>query len=103
MFYTVLLVLIIAGTLYAALRTDLPWKGARLIILLGLRLLLLACVAAFMLDLRLPRNYASEKVELMVVADRSASISDEGGKDRCRGYRGSKESGGERELAVPGI
>ena len=80
MFYAVLLVLIIAGTLYIALRTDLPWKGARLLILLGVRLGLLALVAAFMLDVRLPGNYPTHKVELMVAVDRSASISEEGNK-----------------------
>ena len=73
-------VLALAGlhAVVAALRTDLPWPRWRIAAMLVCRLTLLAAVAAwfFNVPLRLPRE--GDRVELVVLADRSASIGAEG-------------------------
>ena len=62
----------------SALRTDLPWRRWRVMLLLGCRLILLAAVAAWCLDLRLDNPLPGKAVDLLVVADRSVSISPQG-------------------------
>ena len=73
----------------AALRTDLPWARWRVAALLGCRLLLLAAVAPGALRARrLPR--VTDRVELLVLADQSASIGPGEGKRRGIGSSGPK-------------
>ena len=62
----------------AAIRTDLPWRRWRVAAMLVCRLALLGAVAAWWFDvpLRLPRP--ADHVELLVLADESASIGPEG-------------------------
>ena len=74
------LALVGAYTVAAAVRTDLPWPRWRLGALAAARLLLVAAVAAWVLGVRVEWHAASRRVELVVVADRSASLSAEGRK-----------------------
>jgi len=73
-------VLVLAGlhALAAALRTDLPWARWRVAAILGCRLALLGAVGAWCFDLHLGLPHASDRVELIVLADQSASIGPEG-------------------------
>src|ERR1035437_750692 len=73
-------VLVAAGgySVFAALRTHLPWARWRVGALLACRLLLLAGVAAWCLDFHFPYKSSAGKVELVVIADRTESISKQG-------------------------
>ncbi|MCL2648787.1 MAG: VWA domain-containing protein, partial [Phycisphaerales bacterium] len=77
----ILLLLAAAYSLFAAWRTDLPWKRWRVSSLVICRLLLLVALAAWCLELRFNFNRAAKKVELVVLADRSPSLSAKGRQD----------------------
>jgi len=67
----------------AAIRTHLPWRRWRVAAMLAIRLALLAMLAAWAMDVRLtlPRlGSGHDPVELVIVADRSESISSVGRK-----------------------
>lgn len=70
-----------AYCVFAALRSQVPWARWRVAAMLACRLALLAGVAAWWLELRLDYRYASPRVEMVVVADRSASIGPTGRAD----------------------
>ncbi|MFB3891544.1 MAG: VWA domain-containing protein [Phycisphaerae bacterium] len=65
-------------SIFAALRTHLPWARWRVGWLLACRLLLLAGVAAWCLDFHLQYKSSAGKVEMVVIADHSESISKQG-------------------------
>lgn len=67
-----------AWSIYAAFGTDLPWRRWRVWLLLVLRLVVIAVLAAWCLDLRVQTCGRSNGLDLIVIADRSASISPQG-------------------------
>ena len=87
------LVLACAGlhAIVTAARTDLPWRRWRVAAMLICRLGLLAAVAAwfFEAEIRLPRT--TDRVELLVLADQSASIGPEG-RETVRRWIGEAEA-----------
>jgi len=64
----------------AALRTDLPWPRWRVAGLVFCRLLILGMIGAWCLALRFVSQAETDRVELVVVADCSASLSADGRK-----------------------
>lgn len=73
----VLVVLAALGvwSVVATIRTHLPWSALRTWGLLAARLATLAAVAAWCLNVTVPYSRASSKFELIVLADRSQSVS----------------------------
>ena len=77
----VILLLSAGYSVYAAWRTDLPWKQWRVAALVACRALLLLALAAWCVELRFSFDHASRRVEMVVVADRSPSLSAKGHQD----------------------
>ena len=61
-------------TIFAGVRSDMPWSRTRLVALLLLRLCVLAALAAWLMDLQFAFEHTTHSVELVIVADRSPSI-----------------------------
>jgi len=70
--------LVAIWTAFAAAWTDLPWASWRVLALATCRLAALAAVGAWLLGLRVEWTRATDRVDLVVVADRSASVSETG-------------------------
>ena len=82
-------------TLYAARRTHLPWSRWRVLTMLTLRVLLLASLAAWCLDLRVAYRRHTRRVELVAVEDRSISLSAQG-HQTVNGWLARAKAAGEK-------
>lgn len=72
-------ILAMAGlSIFAAFRTHLPWKRPRVWAMLAMRLVLLAALGAWCLEVRIPVEQSSSQFQLTVLADRSPSLSADG-------------------------
>jgi len=91
---------LLAGALVASLvlgaRTHLPWARWRVALLIALRGLLLVALAAWCLGLRLDVPRAGGPPELVLLADRSASIAPEGLKAEDEWIAAAREALGPR-------
>ncbi len=105
----ILLVLAGAYTIAVAVRTDLPWSRRRVAAMTLCRLGILTAVGAWCFDLNLRFHTRSDRVELLVLADHSASIAPQGlqavNQWVERAERAARQSGNfvlTREIAADG-
>jgi uncharacterized membrane protein len=73
-----LLAVAAAYCIFAAIRTHLPWRKWRVAAMLACRLAMLTAVAAWALEARVQYPSRHKDVELVVLADRSPSLSQQG-------------------------